>query len=485
MRKQVLAFITEHGMLEQGDRIVVGVSGGADSVCLLRILCELRQAFALELYAVHVNHGLRGDEAERDERFTVELCERLEVPCQVVKIDVRKEAAALHLSEEEAGRELRYQSFAKEAEKQGCTKIAVAHHMEDNAETLLFRMFRGTGISGLSGIAPVSLMPQADDRTIKLIRPLLCVTRAEVEKYLQECGQAYCNDSTNKENTYSRNGIRNEILPVASGYINAQSVRNLNTLARQARAVTELLERQAEALYEKCVTSEKNRLSLSLQGDEEPVLLEFVFRSCLYKLAEKKRDISAVHIEVLCELCKKQVGSHLDLPYGIRAKRTYEGVMLSVGETGETHGNGAEVQGYRTVIEKENLLHGITVILPNDRGSLSFSVKEIKAFGTEKYAEIVKNAQNDYTKCFDYDNIKGNISVRTPERSDYLCIHPDGRRKFLKDYLVDAKVPQEERNLLCLVAEEEMVLWIPGMRTSENRRVTEQTQRVLLIEWNI
>jgi len=108
MRKQVLAFITEHGMLEQGDRIVVGVSGGADSVCLLRILCELRQAFALELYAVHVNHGLRGDEAERDERFTVELCERLEVPCQVVKIDVRKEAAALHLSEEEAGREWRY-----------------------------------------------------------------------------------------------------------------------------------------------------------------------------------------------------------------------------------------------------------------------------------------------------------------------------------------------------------------------------------------
>ena len=483
MQKKVLEFITEYGMLEQGDRIVVGVSGGADSVCLLRLLCELREVFALGIYAVHVNHGLRGDEAERDEQFTLTLCEQLGVPCRVVKLDIRKEAERLHLSEEETGREWRYRIFAEEAKQQRGTKIAVAHHMEDNAETMLFRMFRGTGISGLSGIAPVSRMPQADDREVKLIRPLLCITRAEVEEYLKGCGQAYCNDSTNKENTYSRNRIRNEILPVANGYINAQSVRNLNALAKQARAVTELLGRQAKALYDSCVTANGKRISLVLQGDEEPVLLDLVFRNCLYELAGKKRDISAVHIEALYELCKKQVGSRQDLPYGIRAKRTYEGLVLSVEEPEEKNKMEAEVQGYRTVIEKEKLLHGMTVILPNGGGSLRFSVKEIKAFGTEKCTEIVKNNQNDYTKCFDYDNIKGNISVRMPEPSDYLCIHPDGRHKLLKDYLVDVKVPKEERDRLCFVAEEDLVLWIPGKRTSENRRVSEKTKRVLLIEW--
>ncbi len=487
MQKKVHEFITEYGMLMRGDRVIVGVSGGADSVCLLRILCELRETFALELFAVHVNHGLRGNEAERDEQFTVNLCGQMGVPCRVVRLDIRKEAAVLHLSEEEAGREWRYRSFAEEAERQECTKIAVAHHMEDNAETLLFRMFRGTGISGLSGIAPVSQMRAAASRypedDIKLIRPLLCVTRAEVEEYLQACGQAYCSDSTNEENIYSRNRIRNEILPVASGYINAQSVRNLNALAKQARAVTEYLECQAAVLYDRCVTRCGNGLRLNLQGDEEAVLMELVFRNCIYELAGKKRDVSAVHIEILCELCKKQVGSRSDLPYGIRAKRTYNGIELSVDENAEPDRKEKAVQRYKTVIEKEKLFHGITVEMPDGCGSLRFSVKEIEAFGTGTCGEIVKNVQNDYTKCFDYDNIKGNISVRMPEPSDYLCIHPDGRRKLLKDYLVDVKVPQEERDRLCFVAEEDLVLWIPGKRTSENRRVSEKTKRVLLIEW--
>ena len=117
--------------------------------------------------------------------------------------------------------------------------------------------------------------------------------------------------------------------------------------------------------------------------------------------------------------------------------------------------------------------------------TLKFSVKKIEEFGPDPCAEIRKIAQNDYTKCFDYDKIKGNISVRMPQESDYLCIHPDGRRKMLKDYLVDAKVPQEERSSLCFVAEEKMVLWSPGMRTSENRRVSNETRKILLIEWII
>ena len=481
MQKKVMDFIAEHRMLERGDRLVVGVSGGADSVCLLRLLCGFRENYELKLFAVHVNHGLRGEEADRDEAFVINLCKQLAVPCCVVKLDIRKEAKVLHLSEEEAGREWRYRSFAEEAKKQGCTKIAVAHHMEDNAETVLFRMFRGTGISGLAGIAPMSSI-NSSESPLTVIRPLLCVNRAEVEEYLKECKQAYCTDSTNKESNYSRNRIRNEILPVACGYINAQSVRNLNALAQHAGKITEYLERQAEILYERCVTAGENRLSVALQGDEEAVLLEFVFRRCLYVLAGKKRDISSVHIEALCELCKKQVGSRLNLPYGICARRVYEGIVLYRDDTEGREGQG-ETQKFNRTMEPWELLNAKAVELPWNRGRLTLSVKDTAEFGPEAYAEIVKIAQNDYTKCFDYDKIKDNISVRAPEESDYICIHPDGRRKALRDYLVDAKVPQEERSRLCLVAEGDLVLWIPGKRTSENRRVSEETKRVLLIEW--
>ena len=507
MQKKVLEFISEHQMLERGDRLVVGVSGGADSVCLLHLLHGCRESYDLELFAVHVNHGLRGEEATRDEMFVLELCERLAIPCRPVHLDIREEAKRLQISEEEAGREWRYRAFLDEAKRQTCTKLAVAHHMDDNAETVLFRMFRGTGVNGLAGIAPINTMcfesmlcsghissdrlssyleSEGNNNALTVIRPLLCVTRAEVEAYLKECGQEYCVDSTNSENFYSRNRIRNEILPVAGRYINAQSVRNLNALAQHAGKVTEYLERQAGELYRQCVTTGKDCLKVVLQGNEEQVLLELVFRTCLYRLSGRMRDISTVHIEALCGLCKKQVGSSLDLPYGISAKRIYEGIRLFVKQKGANPERETEVlQSFAIQEAAGGIIQDVSVMLSGQRGQLKFSVKNIEVFGPEPFAEIRKIAQNDYTKCFDYDKIKGNISVRVPQESDYFCIHPDGRRKLLKDYLVDVKIPQEERSALYLVTEEDLVLWILGRRTSENRRISEQTQKVLLIEWNL
>lgn len=501
MQKKVLEFITEHQMLKRGDRLVVGVSGGADSVCLLRLLCDYRERYGLELFAVHVNHGLRGEEAVRDEAYVLELCEALAVPCRLVRLDIREEAKWLGMSEEEAGREWRYRAFAEEAKRQNCTKLALAHHMDDNAETVLFRMFRGTGVTGLAGILPVKVMNieqisgtkfrlsqerggQEEDR-LTVIRPLLCATRAEVEAYLEECGQGYCTDSTNSENIYSRNRIRNEILPVASEYINAQSVRNLNALAQHAAKVSDYLERQAKKLYQERVTTGKDFLDIDLRGNEEPVLLELVFRNAMYQLTGKRRDISSVHIEALCGLCEKQVGSSLDLPYEIGAKRIYEGIRLFVKQRGKASAWETEDAPKHFVIQESagGITQNIAVMFARHRGRLRFSVKDITEFGPQPSAEIRKIAQNDYTKCFDYDKIKGNISVRVPQESDYLCIHPDGGRKLLRDYLVDVKVPQEERSTLYLVAEEDLVLWIPGKRTSENRRVSEETKRVLLIEW--
>lgn len=480
VQKKILGFMEEQQMIGQGDRLVLGVSGGADSVCLLHIFLRIQTAFGLQLYVVHVNHGLRGEEAQRDENFVTELCEKYGIPCRVVRLDIREEARSLGCSEEEAGRIMRYRIFAEEAKRQDCTKVAVAHHMEDNAETLLFRMFRGTGVTGLAGIAPVSSL--MTEETITVIRPLLCVTRAQVEGYLQENGLTYCTDSTNADTGYSRNRIRNEILPVAGMYINPQTVRNLNALAQHARKVSDYLERQAEELYHKIATQAENRIVLALQGTEEPVLVELVFRKALYELSGKRKDITAVHIEALCGLLDKQVGSSLNLPYGIRAKKNYNGILL---QTEDAEENPAETTVCTVQTEAGELLQGATVVLPENHGSLSFSVKEIEEFGPEPLNEIIKITQNDYTKCFDYDTITDNISVRVAKDTDWLYIHPDGRKKELKDYFVDAKVPQEERKQLYLVAEADKVLWIPGRRTGEHRRVSQNTKKVLLIEWNI
>lgn len=476
MQKRILEFVKEHRLLERGDRLVVGVSGGADSVCLLRFLHTLRESYVLELYAVHVNHGLRGDEAERDEKFVQALCETLEIPCYTARLDIRKEAKSMHMSEEEAGREWRYRCFAEEAKKRGCNKVAVAHHMEDNAETVLFRMFRGTGIQGLAGIAPCSPLPERDE--IRIIRPLLCVSRAEIEGYLQELAQSYCVDSTNSEENYSRNRIRNRILPMATEYINAQTVRNLNTLAHHAGRAAEYLQRQADALYERCARVEEARIVFSLQQEEEPVLMELALRNALYALAGKKRDISTVHVEALQRLCAGQVGNRLDLPYGIVARKSYDCLELYRADRQETE--------QETFCEQPKIQEGKpTVVDLSDGSRLTFSIKHLRDFGPDAYREIIKIAQNDYTKCFDYDRIRDNISVRTPKMVDFLCLYPDGRGKPLKDYLVDAKVPLSERNRLCLVAEGDSVLWIPGLRTGEGRRVRPDTERILLIEWNI
>ena len=438
-------------MLERGDRLVVGVSGGADSVCLLRLLHAFRERYELKLYAVHVNHGLRGEEAERDEKFVQALCEELAVPCHVVRLDIRSEATRMHLSEEEAGREWRYRSFAAEAEKQGCNKVAVAHHMEDNAETLLFRMFRGTGIQGLAGIAPCGPMP--DGSEFGIIRPLLCVSRSEIEVCLQEQNQSYCVDSTNADENYSRNRIRNSILPVATEYINAQTVRNLNTLARHAGRAADYLQRQADALYERCVRTDGARLVVSLQQEEEPLLLELVFRKVLYELAGKKRDISAVHVEALQQLCTGQVGNRLDLPYGIIARKGYGCIELWSAKD--------VVEPKVSFCEQPILREGETTVayLP-DGGCLSFTIKRFDEFGPDAYREILKIVENDYTKCFDYDKIQDNISVRTPKAADFLCIYPDGRGKALKSYLVDAKVPSDERDKLCLVGSRAILIYI-------------------------
>ncbi len=218
MYRTILDYIRRNRLFSPGDRVIVALSGGADSVCLLVVLNELKEVLGLELKAVHVHHGLRGKEADRDSDYAGKLSETLGVPFACVRVDAALYAREHGMSVEEAGRHLRYQIFEKELLGFSGTKIAVAHHRDDQAETILYNLFRGTGLKGLGGMRPVR---------DKIVRPLLSVGREEILAYLAEKGISYCEDSTNAQTDYVRNRIRSRILPEIREQVNRRAGENI------------------------------------------------------------------------------------------------------------------------------------------------------------------------------------------------------------------------------------------------------------------
>ena len=234
MTCNVLSAIRKYNMIEKGDVIVVGFSGGADSVCLLHFLSIVKDDYDIVLKAVHVNHNIRGEEAERDENFAREFCQKLGVEVISFSVDVPSLAEERGFSEEECGREVRYDCFRKVK----CNKIAVAHTLSDSAETLIFNLTRGTGIKGLCGINPVR---------DNIIRPLIYCSRQDIENYCKKHSLSYVTDSTNLSNDYTRNKIRNEVIPVLKS-INPSFEKSISRLINNAENENAFMEQTARKL---------------------------------------------------------------------------------------------------------------------------------------------------------------------------------------------------------------------------------------------
>lgn len=471
MLSKVRNYIDRYNLISHGDRLVLGVSGGADSVALLLLLTELAPEYEMQITAVHVNHGIRGEEADSDMRFTEELCERRGVPLKVFNEDVKEIAKREGLSLEEAGRRVRYAAFEAVARDVKASLIAVAHHMDDNAETMLFRAVRGTGLKGLAGMTPKRQLAEG----IFLIRPLLSVRRNEITEWLSEKGQKYCTDSTNLNDEYSRNQIRNRVLPELED-INPGAVGNLCALAEQSRKVEEYLAREAETKYGSCVEFGRvdNTLQVRVPKEFEPVLFERILRNALFRVAGHEKDITSLHIKLLSELTEKQTGSRLSLPYGVTAEKSYDCILLK--REGFNPGS-----AYKKL---ENRLVPLDTIKDGDRlavdvpgyGTFIFSVEE-------KNEKCVIFSKEDYTKYFDYDKLVENPVLRFAKDDDIISISPDGGSKNLKKLFTDCKVSQAERGSIPVIAEGNNILWVPGIRTGENRRTDEKTKTVLKIEW--
>lgn len=428
MLDKVCKFIDENKMIAPGDKVVLGISGGADSVCLLFVLLEYKKHVDFNLQAVHVNHMIRGAEAKSDEEYVNKLCNTLGVDCDIIYVDIPKLVKETGLSSEEAGRIERYRIF----NEYNPDKIAVAHHLDDMSETIIFNMVRGSGLKGVCSIRPVNG---------KLIRPLLCINRALIEGYLTKNDIKYCIDSTNNDIEYSRNRIRKQVIPELKE-INNKALEHIAAFSDAAYEAETYLEKLTEEKYRSIVLDGK--INIELLSKEDEIIIKRIIKKAIIDIAEHEKDISAVHIRKVQELLSMQTGKLIDLPYGLKAYKEYEYIKIS--KNIDCHDGLGRIE--QKIISPEN----------------------IKAYPTQIY-----------TKWFDCDKIKGALSLRTRENGDYIRIK-NGTKK-LQNLFTDLKIPISERDNIPLLVDGDEVVWVIGYRINEAYKVTEDTKKVVEIKY--
>ena len=455
---KIKAVIKDNELIKEGERVVVGVSGGADSVCLLLVLKEIMPLECIT--AVHINHGIRGDEAARDEDFVLQLCKRQGIRLEIRRLDVPLFARENKISEEEAGRVLRYRVFEEIRLLYKADKIAVAHNLNDVAETFLMNLSRGSGITGLTGIKL---------RSGVLIRPLIKTSRTEIEEIVTYLGEGFITDSTNNSLIYTRNRIRKRVIPELEE-VNERAVSHINDACERLEKIEDYIIKEAANAYKSYVTKGKDIFISNEILVLDEVIIEEVLHKALSEAAGRARDIGSVHISYLLELFNKQVGRTIDLPYQVRAYRDYKGIRLNGAahkpETGENTHEMPELLLYAEAVD------GISAVVSDeDNIRLTFEDGSIKNL-----------SQNSCIRWFDYDKIAENVMVRFKEEGDFLVISPEGDKKKLKKYFVDSKIPSDKRGGIPLVVSGNEVLWIIGYRTGEGTRITKSTKKLLKME---
>lgn len=465
LEKKVQGYIEKYHMLDYGDRIVLGVSGGADSVCLFFVMLALKETYNLSFHVVHVNHMLRGEEALRDQKFVEALCACYEVPCHVFCEDIKTMALQKNMTLEEAGREFRYSCFTKIMNQEKAHKIAVAHHQVDQAETVLFHLMRGSGLTGLAGMAPISEV---------LIRPLLSTNKKEILNYLDIKATAYCEDETNQSVEYTRNKIRHKILPLMEE-INGNAVPHIFACAQLTREALSYLEEKKKETFEHaiCCSGEDYFLSKKIYEKLHPFMKKELIYKLLTQGAGVSKNISAVHVDAVAELMVNQPGRYICLPYGLKAWREYDGIRIrkqnrEKKDCPTDRKDCPQAPVYR-------IEHGGEYALPAFDALVKFCILP--------YDISRLPGKKKYTKAFDYDKIKGVLEIRTRLPKDRIAISDDGGSKTLKKYFIDEKIPREDRERLPVLADGHDILWVIGHRIGTSYKITDTTRRICLVEY--
>ena len=453
MLKVVEDYMEKYHMIETGDTVVVGVSGGADSVCLLLLLHEYQSKKEFKIAVVHMNHMIRTN-AKNDADYVKQICDNLQIPFFLYEKDIVGMAKDKGISTEEAGRDARYEAFNEVlASLGGKGKIAVAHNRNDCAETVLFNLFRGTGLTGLSGILPVR---------DNIIRPVLCLSREQIERYLKRHQFLWCIDSTNKENTYTRNKIRNIIIPYAEKEICKNSADHIARTAGELAEIREYFERQTKIAVNETVTMKQDEVSIHVYDflKLENLMQKQVLLYCMEKITLGRKDIGMKHILDIQTLFQKDGSKQIDLPYQLEAVKQYNNVII------------------RNRKKRVDNSFYQEVNVPGKFFLPSGKVMEFTIFPSQKDENI---PEKTYTKWFDYDKILHCLVLRNRKTGDFLTINELMSKKKVKDYLIQEKVPRDERDDLLLLTDGSHILWVLGLRISEYYKVTNETKRILQV----
>lgn len=470
-KNKIINSIIDSGLISEGMVIVVGVSGGPDSLCLLHALSQLSDTMELGLVPVHVNHKLR-PEADSEAENVIRICDRLGLECELFEADCAAYAKDMKMSEEEAGRSIRYGIFdevAASVEEMSVPRdkicIAVAHNADDQSETVLFRLMRGTGAHGLSGISHM----RSSEEGYLIIRPLLDVDRSDIEKYIRDNRLRPNIDSSNAKNDYTRNRIRNELIPYLEENFNPNLRRTLRRFAAAAEWDDELLSGIAASRLKNCLEtdeeSERMTLDISELRTEHPSILSRIFGFVIQILGQESNASFELTMKLVGLVYSENPSAGIDLPGGYRARREYDSLIIAASENEETIFPNQDIRLFPQVMMKKDYVP--------DEDSI-YAVFDFDSFNEA------------------YPGKAGELELRTRKEGDYLPIK--GGRKKIQDFLVDAKVPRNARDSILMVAIGNEILWIlPSIYFNSKRdcekgrysslySLSEATERVLYIE---
>lgn len=461
MRKKVLSVIKKYNLIKKSENIVVGVSGGPDSMALLYMLIELKKEIDFNIYIAHVNHGVRGKDALEDQSFVKRQAERLNLPYYTKDVDMIGYGREKGITAEEAGRELRYGFFREIIKSLGGGKIAVAHNKNDQAETLIMRFIRGTGIDGLKGMEYIS----GD-----IIRPILGISRGDIEKYIKDNNIETVSDMTNFQPIYNRNKIRLEVIPYIEKNFNPNIIETMWRTSEISALDSDFLTKHTKDIYKSIVKSESDgRIVLDAKEFSKFHLSikQRLIRNSILEINNSLQGITEAQISNSIDLIDKgQTGKEVHLSNNIVVKTNYDQIIIQA----------------RTK-QEDDFIYKISYPGVMDLEDIGYSL-DIDLISKEDY---LKEKRDRFTRYFDLDKVRGDLIVRNRKPGDRFIPFGMKGSKKIKDYFIDEKIPKDLRDKIPLILDNESILWVIGYRTDEKYRINDDTRHVLKIsyeKWN-
>ncbi len=462
--KKIADLIGENGLFSPDNRILLAVSGGADSTSLMYVMCALKanHIFNGDIFCAHINHQLRAAESDGDEAFVIEQADKLNLAVTTRRLDVRGFARENKLSIETAARKLRIESLLDIAKANRCRCVATAHQKDDNAETIIQRLIRGTGFRGLGGI-----WPRREFDNIEFVRPLLCVRRDEIIEYLKQRNLKWRTDRMNEDCSYRRSFIRHRLIPELQRQCNGSLAEQLFELAQSSRRFYSLVRSVAGQIWPNLVDCDNGRIALDLNrlSFQHPAVKVEIIQRCLTYLGSGERDLTHQHYERVLELTQQNIsGRKIELPSGFVVRREYDKLIFT--------------RPHKAANLKEKV--GIVEVQIPGRTKFGGYLIEADIFeaGKKNFGQF-KSQKTNFVEWFDLDKVKLPLTVRFRRAGDKFWPLGTASEKKVGKFFTSAKVPQQIRKKALIVVDSEKIIWIWPVRIGEQTKVIPETGKIL------